>query len=194
MLLSRLSPHTRHLLADGRCSLLVAGAAENANPQTTPRVTLIGMAEPDPDPAAKARFLTIHPYAALYADFTDFSIFRLHPTSAQLVGGFGRAHRLKRDDMLTDTIAEAALQQAADTIIAHCNTHHAEALATIAGSAPPWRMVTIDTDGFDLAQANDVRRFAWPSPVSDAEGARNALQHLAQAARMRAAQPTGGAA
>src|ERR1700742_1387067 len=39
MLLSRLSPHTRHLMADGRCSVLVAGSPVSANPQTTPRVT-----------------------------------------------------------------------------------------------------------------------------------------------------------
>ncbi len=38
LLLSDLSEHTRHLRGEPRCSLLVWGAAEGANPQTAPRV------------------------------------------------------------------------------------------------------------------------------------------------------------
>src|SRR3954454_9732509 len=45
LLLSRLSEHTRHLVADPRCSVMVSGTAETANPQTTPRITVTGVAE-----------------------------------------------------------------------------------------------------------------------------------------------------
>jgi len=45
MLLSQLSEHTRHLVADPRCSVMVGGVAVSANPQTTPRVTVTGVAE-----------------------------------------------------------------------------------------------------------------------------------------------------
>src|SRR5580704_6511330 len=72
LLLSDLSEHTRHLRADPRCSLLVCGAAEGANPQTAPRVTVTGVAETVVDVALKARYLAVHPYAALYAGFSDF--------------------------------------------------------------------------------------------------------------------------
>ena len=41
LLLSSLSEHTRHLVADPRCSLLVSGPAAGANPQTAPRLTVI---------------------------------------------------------------------------------------------------------------------------------------------------------
>src|SRR6202790_3527979 len=44
LLLSNLSEHTRHLRAEPRCSILVCGAAEGANPQTAPRVTVTGIA------------------------------------------------------------------------------------------------------------------------------------------------------
>src|SRR6185503_11264200 len=57
LLLSDLSEHTRHLRADARCSVLVVGEAEGANPQTAPRVTVTGLAEPAADPALKARYL-----------------------------------------------------------------------------------------------------------------------------------------
>ncbi|HET9147145.1 MAG TPA: pyridoxamine 5'-phosphate oxidase family protein, partial [Acetobacteraceae bacterium] len=42
MLLSRLSAHTRALEADGRCALMVAGPPPEANPQTSPRLSLTG--------------------------------------------------------------------------------------------------------------------------------------------------------
>src|ERR1700721_834356 len=45
MLLSRLSEHTRHLAADPHCSVMVSGEAVAENPQTTPRVTVTGVAE-----------------------------------------------------------------------------------------------------------------------------------------------------
>ena len=54
LLLSDLSEHTRHLRAEPRCSLLVAGPAEGANPQTAPRLTLTGLAAPEPDPGWKS--------------------------------------------------------------------------------------------------------------------------------------------
>lgn len=183
MLLSRLSPHTRHLMADGRCSILVAGEAETANPQTAPRVTVTGVAVPEPDPAAKARFLAIHPYAALYADFGDFGIWRLQPTAGQMVGGFGRAHRLTQGDLTPDPAAVAAIAASAEGIMGHCNADHPDALAAIAGVPGPWRMVTVDPDGFDLAQDDTVRRFAWSAPVTDSGGVRAELVRMTQAAR-----------
>src|ERR1700684_1125366 len=66
LLLSNLSEHTRHLRAEPRCSLLVCGAAEGANPQTAPRLTVTGIAETVTDPALKPRYLAVHPYASLY--------------------------------------------------------------------------------------------------------------------------------
>jgi putative heme iron utilization protein len=183
MLLSRLSPHTRHLMADARCSILVAGTPETPNPQTAPRVTVAGVAEPVRDDALKARFLAVHPYATLYADFGDFGIWRLIPAEAQVVGGFARANRLKAKDLLPDTDAVAAILAAENGILTHCNQDHADALAAIAGSPGAWRMVTADTDGFDLAQDEVVRRFAWSAPVKTAGDVRAELVRMTKAAR-----------
>ncbi len=183
MLLSRLSPHTRHLMADGRCSILVAGTPETANPQTAPRVTVTGNAEPVRDDALKSRFLAIHPYATLYADFGDFGFWRLTPAEAQVVGGFGRANRLQARDLLPDADAVAAILAAEDGIIAHCNLDHPDALAAIAGTPGAWRMVTADTDGFDLALDEQVRRFAWSAPVKSAGDVRAELVRMAKVAR-----------
>jgi putative heme iron utilization protein len=191
LLLSRLAEHTRHLIADPRCSIMVSGVAETANPQTTPRVTVTGVGEVVADPALKARYLAIHPYASLYADFGDFATWRIVPAAGMLVGGFARAFRLKAADLMPDAAAVAALLAAEVGILAHCNKDHPDALAAIAGSEGDWRMVTADVDGFDLALGERVVRFAWSEPVKAAGDVRRELVRMAQAGRA-AKQGQGG--
>jgi hypothetical protein len=180
LLLSRLSEHTRHLIADPRCSVMVSGVAETANPQTTPRVTVTGVAEIVDDPALKARYLAVHPYASLYADFADFATWRIKPADGILVGGFARAFRLKAADFAPDGDAVAAILAAEEGILSHCNRDHPAALAAIAGAAGDWQMVTADVDGFDLALGERVIRIAWLEPVKDAGDVRRELVRMAQ--------------
>jgi hypothetical protein len=65
----------------------------------------------------------------------------------------------------------------------HCNRDHPDALATIAGSAEPWRMVVVDVDGCDLAVGERVVRIHWSAPVTDATGVRRELIRLVDAHR-----------
>ena len=183
LLLSDLSEHTRHLRTEPRCSVLVCGAAESANPQTTPRISITGVAEVVADAALKARYLAIHPYASMYADFGDFALWRVRPLGGLYVGGFARAARLRVADLTPDPDAMAAIAAAEAGIISHCNADHPDALATIAGSAGPWRMVAVDVDGCDLAADERVIRVHWSAPVSDPDGVRRELIQLTQAAR-----------
>ncbi len=185
LLLSSLSEHTRHLHADPRCAVLVAGPAESANPQTAPRLTVTGLAERVDDPALKARWLAIHPYAALYADFADFALWRIRPGGALLVGGFARASRLRVADLAPVPEAVAAIAAAEAGIIAHCNADHADAMAALAGGGGgggAWRMVAVDVDGCDLASADPdaglVRRLHWSAPVATAGQVRAELVRM----------------
>ncbi len=180
MLLSGLSGHTQHLRADPRCALMVVGVPLDLNPQTAPRLTITGEAHPEDDPALKARWVARHPYAAFYAGFTDFTLFRLRPAGGHFVGGFASAHRLRDTDLQADPAAVAAVAAAEPGILAHMNGDHAEAIAHMAGG-PGWRMVAADVDGCDLARGDEVRRVAWSAPVVDAGGVRTELVRLARA-------------
>ena len=179
LLLSDLSEHTRHLRAEPRCSVLVVGSQQGPNPQTTPRVSVTGTAERLVDAALKARWLALHPYAAPYADFADFSLWRIRPLGALYVGGFGRAARLRAADLTPDPGAVAAIEAATSGIVAHCNADHPDALRAIAGSPGDWRMVTVDVDGCDLSHGEQVRRIHWAAPVADPDGVRRELIRLA---------------
>jgi heme iron utilization protein len=183
LLTSSLSAHTGHLRREPRCALMVAGPAESVNPQTAPRVTVTGLAEPEADPALKARWLALHPYAAGYAGFADFSLWRIRLLGGLLVGGFARAARLRQADLTPDPQAVAAVRAAEAGIIAHCNTDHADALAAIAGTPGTWQMAAVDVDGCDLAQGEVVRRIGWSAPVSGPDGVRTELVRLAREAR-----------
>ena len=183
LLLSQLAEHTRHLMVYPRCSLMVTGIPATANPQTTPRITINGVAEVVAGHALKARYLAIHPYAALYADFGDFATWRIAPTSGILVGGFARAFRLTAADLVPEADAQAAILAAEPAILTRCNHEYADTLAALAGEPGDWRMVTVDADGFDLALADRVIRIAWSEPLKDAGGIHQELMRLARQGR-----------
>ena len=127
----------------------------------------------------------MHPYAALYAGFADFHLWRLAPAHGFYVGGFARARTLRWADVAPEPAAVAALAAAASEIMDHCNADHPDALAAIAGAPGPWRMVGVDTDGCDLAPGPEatVRRVAWPRPAAGPDDVRRALIVLARRAR-----------
>jgi putative heme iron utilization protein len=189
--LSQLSGHTRHLMADGRCSLLFVGPAAGPNPQKRPRVTVTGVAERVEGEAAaalKSRWLARHPYAGLYADLPDFALWRVVPQEALYVGGFAMARRLPGSALRPDAGAVAAVAAAEAEILDHVNTEHADAVAVIVRrllrrAGRGWRMVAVDVDGCDFARGNRVARLAFPEPVRDPDGVRKALILAARAAR-----------
>ncbi len=186
ILLSALAEHTKQLVADPRCAVMVTGKPEagNENWQTAPRLTVSGTAAQTTDPALRRRWLARHPYAHLYADFMDFSLWRLVPAEALFVAGFGRIARLDAAALCPDPAAVAALATVEVALLNHCNASHHESLNRLAhasGARGQWRMVGVDTDGIDLAQDETVLRVAFDAPVCDAAGVEAAVQRLAAA-------------
>ncbi len=169
LLLSELSSHTRTLATSPRCALLVSGPAADANPQTAPRVSVSGTAirlgPGDALESARSRYLAIHPYAALYAGFTDFSVWLLRPEHAMFVGGFGRARRLAARDLCPTAAAVAAI--AAED----------EALRRAADSrfGQDGLVAAIDPDGLDVISGEGTQRVAYPAEAGSAEAFRAAL-------------------
>ena len=188
LLLSGLSEHTRHLRDEPRCAVMVAGSPTEANPQTAPRLTVTGLAAPEPDPALKARWVALHPYAAFYAGFGDFQLWRVVPKAGLYIGGFASATRLRQADLAWDPDAVAAVADAEPGVLSHCNDDHADALDRIAAAhgaeGPGWRMAACDVDGCDLARQDLVLRIPWSAPAADAGGIRTELVRLTKMARV----------
>lgn len=104
LLVSALSSHTAHLRRDPRCALLV-GEPGKGDPLAHPRVTISCKASFVARPGAendrlRPLYLLRQPKAELYIDFGDFTFVKLDMLSASLNGGFGKAYRLTRDDLV----------------------------------------------------------------------------------------------
>jgi putative heme iron utilization protein len=191
MLLSSMAEHARHLEVEPRCSVMAAGAPENLNWQTAPRVTVNGTADRLNDPAARRYWVARHPYARLYADFSDFSIWRMVPEAGLFVAGFGQINRLTASQLTCPGAAVAGVAAAEASIIGACNADHGglfssgslSKLAHAAGYSGRWTMLGVDPDGFDLTQDERVLRIAFDAPVWDGESARAALIRLLKAER-----------
>ncbi|PRH86161.1 pyridoxamine 5'-phosphate oxidase [Labrys okinawensis] len=191
LLLSRLAAHRTNIEKDARISLLLSEGGKG-DPLAHARLKVKGMAEMvEGEEAAarcKARFLARHPKSALYADFPDFSFFRVRVRAGHLNGGFARAAQLSADELLTDIGDAAALRDAEAGAIEHMNADHADAVRLYAtrllgGRDGPWRITGIDPEGLDLAFADDTLRLAFDKPVLDATALRLTLVHLAEKAR-----------
>lgn len=155
LLLSAMSDHSRNIAADVRVSLLFDGTDGHPNPQTGPRVTLMGRVEKTTDPRLRARFLARHPGAALYADFADFSFWRVVPERAHFVGGFGRAVWLPAPFGIDPAVS-----------------------AAFAAATEPAGVAGWDLDGVDVMHGIDMVRIAFAHPAESPASAHKAWENL----------------
>ncbi|MGE0734450.1 MAG: HugZ family protein [Alphaproteobacteria bacterium] len=188
LLLSTLAEHTKNLLADGRVSLLVDATAGLDEPLTGARVTILGRCERTTEPRHRARYLARHPSAAMFADFKDFAFYKVTPTKAHLVAGFGKITWIDAAQLLFDARPTAALAEAEPGIVAHMNGDHPDAVELYAHrllglSGAGWRMTGIDPEGCDLRAGGRTARFAFERTIDGAEAARAELVRLVKSVR-----------
>jgi putative heme iron utilization protein len=192
ILVSMLAAHTRALMADPRCSLLL-GDPGKGDPLAHPRITLVCRATrlergSDDHARAERRYLNRNPKARLYVGLRDFNIFRLDPERASLNGGFGKAFELTREDLLSDAAVASALAPIEQGAVQHMNEDHADAVSLYArhfagAGEAEWQLTGIDPDGLDIAAGDQVRRVFFPSPLAAAAEMRPMLVDMARTAR-----------
>jgi putative heme iron utilization protein len=193
LLISRLALHTRNILADSRVSLMLDERAEG-DPLEGSRIMLAGRAEEagaDELPVLRRRYLNAHPSAETFAGFKDFSFFRIRPSGAHLVAGFGRIVDLKPELFLTDISDAGALLEAEDGAIDHMNADHREAMNLYAtkllgAEAADWRCTGCDPDGMDMQAGTTTLRLDFPRRIVTPAALRQMLKELADQARAAA--------
>ena len=127
LLISELAEHTVNVRGDERVSMLVAAAApRDGDPLGSARLTLLGrLRRADDQAAPRGAYLERHPYAAAYADFSDFSFWRLDVEKCRFVGGFGHMSWVTADAYRAAAVDPLA--EEAGAIISHMNDDHADA-------------------------------------------------------------------
>jgi putative heme iron utilization protein len=185
LLVSRLAEHTKNLIGNDRVSLLCDGTAGLAEPLTGPRVTLLGRIGKTEEPRHRARFLSRHPSAEMYAGFGDFAFYQIEVERAHIVAGFGKIHWL--DDYIYADETQALAETEAE-ILQHMNADHADAVQLYAQrllgrSGDGWRLCGIDAEGCDLIRDQDLARLSFGKTIATAEEARAELVRLVKQAR-----------
>ncbi|MCB1958058.1 MAG: pyridoxamine 5'-phosphate oxidase family protein [Rhodocyclaceae bacterium] len=166
LLLSRLAEHSRNLGSNARVSLMVA--LGDADPQSQPRVTLVGeLRTASVTPAQQDRYVRYHPEAGGFLGFGDFRFYRLEVARVRLVGGFARAGWIEAAEWRSEPLAEKA---------------EAALLARLQGDpcVAGRRLLGLDREGVDLRDAAGARRrLSFRAAPGDDEAlfeaARNAL-------------------
>lgn len=157
------------------------------------RIMLAGRAEEIAGEAAgtlRRRYLNAHPSAQAFVDFKDFSFFRVVPSGAHLVAGFGRIIDLKPAKFLTDISDAGELLEAEQGAIEHMNEDHRETMNLYAtrllGAEPAdWSCIGCDPDGMDMQAGGTVLRLDFPERVTSGGALRKMLARLAGEARAR---------
>ena len=192
LLISRLALHTRNLLGDARVSLMLDERAEG-DPLEGARIMLAGRAEEagaDQLPILRRRYLNAHPSAEAFVKFKDFSFFRIRPTGAHLVAGFGRIVDLEPEQFLTDISDAGAVLEAEQGAVEHMNADHRDAINLYAtrllgAEAADWICTGCDPDGMDLRAGTVTLRLDFPERVTGPGELRKMLVRLAGEARAK---------
>jgi putative heme iron utilization protein len=192
LLISRLAVHTRNILADPRVSLMLDERAAG-DPLEGARIMLAGRAEEASEgelDTLRRRYLNAHPSAENFANFKDFSFFRIRPSGAHLVAGFGRIVDLKPEQFLTDIADAGALLEAEQGAVEHMNADHREAMNLYAtrllgAEAADWRCTGCDPEGIDLQAGSATLRLDFPERVTGPGELRKILVKLAEQARAK---------
>ena len=193
LLISRLALHTQNILGDARVSLMLDERADG-DPLEGSRIMLAARAEEagaDELAIVRRRYLNAHPSAEAFADFKDFSFFRIRPVAMHLVAGFGRIVDLRPERFLTDVSHAGALLEAEQDAIDHMNADHRDAMNLYAtkllgAGAADWTCTGCDPDGLDLQAGPQTLRLDFPERVTGPGELRKMLVRLAGEARARA--------
>ena len=193
LLISRLAMHTKNLLADARVSLMLDERAPG-DPLEGARIMVAGRAVEagDEDRATlRRRYLAAHPSAEAFVDFKDFSFFRIKPSAAHLVAGFGRIIDLKPEQFLTEVGDATSLLEAEAGAVEHMNEDHREAMNLYAtkllgAQSADWRCIGCDPEGLDMQAGTATLRLEFPGRVTTPGDLRKMLVRLAEEARAKA--------
>jgi len=116
---------------------------------------------------------------------SDFGFYAIAPRALRFIGGFGHIYWVAA---AAYTPATNRLAEQEKEILAHMNAEHAHVLRDFCRHyhgrmVPAALMAGIDCDGFDIRADDDLLRFDFEQPVTDADSAREALAAMARKAR-----------
>ncbi|MCB6185284.1 CREG family protein, partial [Leeia sp. TBRC 13508] len=117
-IISHLAEHTKNLVSDPRCSLLVTAQGETeASPK---RLTILGQAKAfTPSEIEISRFSKLIPQSALYLNIGGFEFYRLTPEKVRFISSFGKMGWLNLEEYIDNKLASCNLSSEELTHLNH---------------------------------------------------------------------------
>lgn len=195
-LISALAEHTKNLLEEPRCSLMIVEDREG-DPLARGRVTLVGRAsvleKGEAAQGAREVFLAANPGASYYIDYGDFRLWRVAVEKVRYIGGYGRMSWF--DGAEWTQASEDPIAPFAERIITHMNGDHDAAMRlycaafTKAKNISEVSMTGVDRYGFEMSVHTETGprpiRLAFSQTISTAKEARQELVEMAKRARVQ---------
>lgn len=184
ILISRLAQHCKNVLANEKVSLLVMDESE-PNKHLAGRLTLLCEAKPITHHDVAPRYHSFYPGTKDYQSQLDFDFFRLEIVKARYVGGFGKIHWLKSEQLNKHN----PFHEGSETsIVSHMNEDHSDAIEKYCQDRDIEMpkdaqavMVGIDSEGMHIRIGEQLHRISFAREVNDPLEARTILVEMAQA-------------
>lgn len=159
-LLSHLSQHTRNVVADNRCGLLLAESGDG-DIQQLGRLSAPGEMHPVTADSDAERYFRYYPQTRSYFEQLGFRFFRFQPLRFHWNGGFATARwfgneRIVRGNPFAH--AETALIDRLDQMAGSAITN----LSQPPAAAKTAQIIGIDSEGIDLRRGESIERIALP--------------------------------
>lgn len=186
ILISTIAEHTKNIIQNAHVSLVVFENEDDL--QANARLTLLAIAEQTDknNDLMRQRYLRYIPQAAQYFETHNFSFYTLHVTQARYIAGFGKMGwiegefmQIPSNELFTEEarILEHMNADHTDNLKAYCMHYHQVATEEV-------EMIGIDSLGFDVRiAAENILRFNFEAPISNAQEARLALVAMAKRCR-----------
>lgn len=188
--ISSLSPHTKDLEMNPKCSLLMA---RDANDISDTVVTIIGEAETistEEWESVRSVYLERHP-DAFWVDFGDFRLVRVNPKKIRFLAGSATAFvtfgELDGEEYTAGAVDPIA--QFTAPIAGHMNKDHADQTRAIAEASlgvkiDYAKMLQVDRLGFNIEAGHDGKpvklRIPFPRPAQDRKDVKNLIVEMLQ--------------
>ena len=166
LLLSHLAQHSRNLVADPRCGLLLTESGAD-DVQQQARLSVIADCEPlaAEQRAAAERYFRCFPQTRPYFEQLNFRFFRLRPRTLHLNAGFASARWLGPERVVTPNPFDPGTES---RLIGEISARQTELRRLFGGAGDDADVAVagIDGSGMDLRLGEWLRRVPFPGPVS----------------------------
>lgn len=187
ILIANIALHTKNICSDNKVSLTISETGEG-NVQEFGRLTILGNCDQvdDTDTYSATRYATRFPDSASYFKVHSFQYYRINIVKVRYIGGFGKIHWLEPGDFVLPNPLSA---ESESRIVAHMNKDHKDELVNYCYhykklKAKEPQMVGIDSEGFDLLEANNLIRFTFPKQIETLLEAKEMLVGMAQESKL----------